>query len=417
MATLKGVIFGVEDVLIQRGKLAPQVAILAETGKLIRFLKSRGIDSAVLTNQSWNVQTNSGTQSLQQFVETRWGVKLNWYQCAKDGMPPKQSAESIAHVRNQKGWNANETLFVGNSEVDMQAAVNGKILLLNAHWYDHNMDYGFAFDSPKEVARFVDTFCLREHLWYFQIDDPPIRSYALAPLGSYFNETKYYSEDFLKNVKRELGEDQEFWVKFLCTGMYFSGVYEEVDYISPYPKHQAGEYPEILTTALTTFAKCFRTAYIPNLIDRHTTALKSQFNRNFVKHDNQLDTIRLNPTPERWVKGSPRVYKNFPIKKGKSVLVIDDVCTKGMSFEGARAYLSAVGANVISVSFLKALNHDYEALNTVRLPNGPFRKNKGIKTSVARVYSFVEHVTDRQAPAELTDRLRQYQNWDWPDGL
>ncbi len=419
MAKLKGVIFGVENVLVKPGSLSPHAETLGETGKLVRFLRSKDVESVVMTNQEW-VMTNSKTKQkvpLKDAIEKEWGVALNWFQCAKDGVPAKQSAEAIAHVREKMGWEPNETLFIGNSEIDMQSAVNGSILLLNAEWYEKNMEYGFGFDSPKEVARFIDTFCFREHFWYFAVEDGPIRVFCLAPLGSFYDEYKYYSNDFLANVKNGLGQDEDFWTKFLCTSMYFSGLYEGVNYITAYPKHQKGQYQQFLIKPMTTFAKCFRTSYIPDLIARHTTAIKSQFNRDKASHLNQLNSICLNAKPSRIVKGEPKAYANFPIKTGKTVLVIDDVCTKGFSFEAARAYLTATGADVVCVAFLKALKNDYDALGSITLPNGPFRGNKIGSTRTAKIYGHSKHVVDSAAPSELTERLKRYQNWDWPDGL
>src|SRR5581483_11862066 len=145
MAHLKGVIFGVENVLIKPGDVAPHIATLEETGKLVQFLKSKGVESIVMTNRSWEATKKDGTKRpLQEAIKSYWGVDLRWFQCGKDGIPAKQSADSIQHVREQMGWEANETLFIGNTDVDMQASVNGKILLLNAQWYEKQMDYGFS---------------------------------------------------------------------------------------------------------------------------------------------------------------------------------------------------------------------------------------------------------------------------------
>jgi hypothetical protein len=419
MAKLKGVIFGVENVLAREGQRLPHKAILAETGRLVRFMKSKGVESVVMTNMEWSVTTpeTQGSRPLQDVIEEEWGVKLYWFQCAKGDVPAKQSAESIKYVRDKMGWKVNETLFVGNTVSDMQASVNGKILLLNAEWYDNNMEYGFGFESPREVARFIDTFCFRDHLWYFKIEAPPLRVYSLAPLGSFYDELKYYSKDFIENVKNELGQDEEFWTRFLCTSMYFSGIYEDVNYITAYPKHDKGNYPEVLVKPMTTFAKCFRKTYIPDLLKRHTTAIKSQFNRSTVNHENQLNTVCLNANPYRIVNGVAKPYANFPVKRGKSVLVIDDVCTKGMSFEAARSLLTKIGAPVICVSFLKALKHDYEALGPVSLPKDPFVKHSVASVTKKKLFTWRDHICDAAAPAELTERLKRYQKWDWPTGI
>jgi hypothetical protein len=412
MAHLKGAIFGVENVLIKPGELAPHTATLNETGKLVRFLQKKGVESIVMTNREWTVAQSGGTASpLQTVIEAAWGVNLRWFQCSRGGVPAKQSAESIRYVRNQMGWTANETVFVGNTPVDMQASVNGLILLLTAEWYEPGTGYGFPCDSPKEAARFIDTFCFRDHFWYFKIEDDPLRVYSLAPLSNFFDEMKYYSDDFIANVKNELRHDEDFWAKFLSTSLYFSGLYEHVNYITSYPKHQAGKYRQVLIQPMTTFAKCFRKNYIPDLVWRHTTALKSQFHRSTVTHLTQINSIHLNPAPQR-KPGTP--YAKFPVGHGKTVLLIDDVCTKGMSFEAARAYLMASGAKVICISFLKALKHDYQSLGNLRFPNGAFRQNTFSAVPLGKTYRLSHHVVDPAATGELDKRLKRYQSWDWP---
>jgi hypothetical protein len=320
-------------------------------------------------------------------------------------------------VRDERGWKANETLLIGNTDADMQSAVNGKVLLLNAQWYEKTMDYGFPCETPKEVARFIDTFCFRDRFWYFKIEDDPIQVYSLAPLSTFFEEAKYYSENFLDNVKNELALDEDFWARLLSTSTYFDGIYESVNYFTAYPKHEAGGHSKVLIRPMTKFAQCFRKSYLTDLVMRHTTALKSQFHRSVVTHATQLDTINLLQHPQRISGGQLKPYKNFPIKKDSKVLIIDDVCTKGMSFEAARVYLNQVGANVICVSFLKALKHGYESLSHVLLPQGPFRPNKATDITYGKKYRLDEYIADSDAPARLTMRLRNYKNWDWPAGI
>src|SRR3546814_9839346 len=74
-----------------------------------------------------------------------------------------------------------------------------------------------------------------------------------------------------------------------------------------------------------------------------------------------LNTIRLNPAPVRGVGGKP--YKSPPARGGKRILVVDDICTEGNSFEAARAYLRAAGAQAVCVSWLKTINTDYRAVS------------------------------------------------------
>lgn len=419
MAELKGVIFGWDNVLVAMGKIAPHAPTLEEIGKLVRFLTKNGVEILVVTNKKYIVKDEvTGEETpAKDYFEKAWGVMIDWHLCGQNGGAGKQSHAGFQAVLDAKGWKANNAVFVGNSAADMQAAVNNKLLLLTAKWYPDTKEttpYGFHFKEPKGVARFIDVFCLRGHHWYYTINDGPIEVYTLAPLGNYFAESKYYSDDFIKNVKDELALDDEFWARFLSTSMYFSGVYEKVDYITAYPKHKLEQWPAFLVKPMDTFAKSFNKRYIPDLIQRHTTAVKSQFNRDSVTHTNQLNTINLRQLPTRIVKGENKPYAKFPIDEGKTVLVIDDVCTKGMSFEAARLYLNGLGIRVVSVAFLKARNHAYASLKSAKLPFGAFGHNKVTELTPGKSYGYNEHIIDTAATGELTKRLQRYQKWDWP---
>jgi predicted amidophosphoribosyltransferase len=421
MAELKGVIFGWDNVLLAKGSLAPHAATLAETGKLVQFFHKRGVEIVVVTNQKYVLKdkTTGKETPAKEYFENAWGVTIDHHLCGQDGGAGKQSQAGFQAILAAKGWKPNNVVIVGNSETDMQMAVVNKVLLLTAKWYPDTLEttaYGFHFNEPKGIARFVDVFCLRGHHWFYKIEDGNVQVYALAPFGTsdYYSESKYYSSDFLNNIKNEMKKDEDFWAKFLATSMYFSGLYEKVDYFTAYPKHKADQWPEILVGPMDTFGKSFNKRYIPDLIRRHTTAVKSQYNRDTVDHANQLNTIQLSQLPIRIVKGEEKKYANFPIKEGKTVLVIDDVCTKGMSFEAARCYLNGLGINVISVAFLKARNHSYASLAEAKLPFGAFGKNKVSNIKPGKLYSYREHIVDTETVAELTDRLKRYQNWKYP---
>ncbi|MFO0938349.1 MAG: hypothetical protein U0798_17730 [Gemmataceae bacterium] len=421
MAELKGVIFGWDNVLLAKGSLAPHAATLDETGKLVQFLHKRGVEIVVVTNQRYILKNNTTGKETpaKEYFEKAWGVSIEHHLCGQDGGAGKQSHAGFNAILASKSWTPNNAVYVGNTTADMQTAVNNKLLLLTAKWYpdtSETTEYGFHFKEPKGIARFIDVFCLREHHWFYKIEDGKVQVYTLAPFGTsdHYNESKYYSNDFLTNIKNEMQRDEEFWAKFLATSMYFSGVYEKVDYITAYPKHRANQWPEVLVRPMDTFGKSFNKRYIPDLIQRHTTAVKSQYNRDTVDHANQLNTIQLTQLPTRIVKGEEKRYANFPVKAGKTVLVIDDVCTKGMSFEAARRYFNELGINVISVAFLKARNHGYASLTDAKLPSGAFGNNTATNIKPGKHYGYREHIVDTKTVAELTERLKRYQNWDWP---
>jgi hypoxanthine phosphoribosyltransferase len=162
---------------------------------------------------------------------------------------------------------------------------------------------------------------------------------------------------------------------------------------------------------MTAFAKCFRGNYLPDLVVRHADAPESKRNRGTVTHLDQLNTICLRPDPLK--RGKER-YKKPPLASGKTVLVVDDICTQGFSFEAAGAYVRKTGANVVFVSLLKTLNRDYESMVATHLPRGAYQPNHFNSVGRGKVYPYRSHIADHASPTELRSKLRQYHDWDWP---
>jgi hypoxanthine phosphoribosyltransferase len=111
-----------------------------------------------------------------------------------------------------------------------------------------------------------------------------------------------------------------------------------------------------------TFGKCFNKGYLHDLIERHTTATKSQTARNqgiVFDHHNQFNTIKLNKLP---TKNYGNVYKNAPLKRGKTVLLVDKICTKGWSLEAARKFVEGTGSKTIMITWLKTINTDIQTI-------------------------------------------------------
>lgn len=409
---LKGMIFSIGDVLSST-RWSQQT--FSEIILLLKFIQSKGLQPIVLANRP---QAFDG-QSVESLITQQVG-EFPWFMTIRDNLPMKPKAGAIKHVLGVMGWDETEAMYVGNKDDDMRTAVNGGVLFLNACWYGQNTNYGIKFETPLDVGRFIDIFCLRDSLWHYQIKDESLEYYSLGTFSTMRPDLAVYSEDAKNSAKFGAGHP-DFWTKYLWSTIYFSEVYKRVQFVAPYPGHKSSEISvasNIIEEPMLAFTKCFRITYLRDLIIRHTTAQKSQKARNSgiqIDHNTQLSTINLNPHPLRGSGDS--TYKNSPIK-GKTVLVVDDICTRGYSLEAARIYLENAGANVICLSWLKTINSDYtKNVTPYSSKIDPYTPNEQWPDSQSKSFPYQRYITDRDAAGEIETKLAAYKEWVWPTGL
>jgi hypoxanthine phosphoribosyltransferase len=158
-----------------------------------------------------------------------------------------------------------------------------------------------------------------------------------------------------------------------------------------------------------------RRKLLPDLIIRHTDAKKSQSMRRAgerLSHLNQLNTIHLNRTPIKSVQKDTR-YARSPLRRDRTVLVVDDFCTNGYSLEAARLNIMRTGAEVICVSWLKTINTDYLELipSSNWDPYSPI-KHDSLPGHIQR-HSYGEAVAENRAASEVDEKFRAFCNWRW----
>ncbi len=414
---LKGAIFSLHDVLVKQGTI--DGALFDETLRLVRYLKMRGVEPVFISNHDWTVTTSDKAQPFRTLLEDRLGP-VSYYIGGQDGMPYKPRADSTAHILTAKGWQKNEVVYVGNTTDDMKTAANGGLLFINAMWHGVASPYGFQFESPRDVARFVDCLCLGLTSWFWALEQGDLRVYALAPfttLSPKYAQAHAYSENAKATSKHGAG-DANFWGRLLAARIYFSGLADEIDYITAYPGHAPTSNLTVIGEALNILGQSLRKSYLPDLIVRHAKAVKSQTARatgGSVGLDNQLNTIRLNPAPARGVGG--KFYKSPPARGGKRVLVVDDICTEGNSFEAARAYLKAAGATTVCVSWLKTINTDYRAVSPSFATFNPYVPHTFPAAIGTTNHWYTSAISSHAAPTDLADVYNRYFNWGWPSGI
>lgn len=408
---LKGVILSVEDTLLNTGKIKQNV--FDEVKKLMALFKLRGIKPVLLANQQRNITLKSGEKvDLHDALEREFDDMEIFSVHRNPEIPYKPYAASTAYVMEKMGWESNEVIYIGSSDNDMKTAVNGKLLFLRASWYSNNTDYGFQFDTPKEMARFIDTLCCRDHFWSHEIIDGDFEYYALAPFSTFKAEFSKYSENARAAAKFGRG-NVDFWLGALVTSLYFTGIHKRINFITAYPGHAAGFDNDKMSDDLETFGDCFRKNYLPDLIVRHKTAQKSQTARiqgiQF-DHHNQLNTIKLNSAP---MKTETERYKASPLGRNKTLLLVDDICTKGWSLDAARKYVEQTGTKIIMVTWLKTINTNFCTIGDTGKFN-PYKINHFIDIPMGKEYNYHTYLVDHNASEELGEQLEQYLNWDWP---
>jgi hypothetical protein len=129
---------------------------------------------------------------------------------------------------------------------------------------------------------------------------------------------------------------------------------------------------------------------------------------------NQLTTIRLNSAPQRGLTG--KVYRSPPVRGGKTVLLVDDFCTEGNSFEAGSAFINATGAKTICLSWLKTINTQYRALSKPLAKFDPYSPLVLKGPLETKIYSYSGAIASRTAQINLDDIYQRYYEWAWPPG-
>jgi hypothetical protein len=415
---LKGAIFSLHDVLAKQGPI--EGGMLSEALRLLRYLKKRGVEPVFISNKAWTVtNTDTGvTKSFREVLEAELGM-VGYYLGGIDGMPYKPEAAAPAFILQKQGWTNREVVFIGNSEIDMKTANTGQLMFLNATWHGTTNPYGFQFGSPLDIARFIDCHCLGLSNWFWAINDGPLRVYAMAPfstLSSQYLQAHAYSASARATAKSGVG-DSSFWGRLLAARVYFSGLVDEIDYITAYPGDAPDSVPTVIGDALNILGGSLRKSYLPDLLIRHSKAQKSQSARIAgisVDVRNQLTTIRLNPAPQRGLTG--KAYKRMPVGPGKTVLLVDDFCTEGNSFEAGRAFIDSTGARTICLSWLKTIKTDYRAITPPIKIKSPYEVRGMAPMPPTKFYSYNASIVSRAAQTDLADVYRRYFDWAWPAG-
>lgn len=400
--SLKLLLISPSGTLAKDGKLDPK--LIGDLCGVIERLGAAGVRTAVWSNRRWTV--NSGTP-LQQYLSER-AKRAVEYVGAAIGYPARRRSGSVSPILERFGVSRSETILVGNGDEDLMAGVNNQLLLVRPAWYPTSSEYGFEVKSIAELERFCAVFGLREHPIFWSVNDQGLRAYAMGPYSTKIQAYAGFGIDAFKAAKYEQGA-LEFWHRLVVSSLYFSGLISDVSYITTYPSHEKGTKVRAVDDVMTLLGKCFRKTFYPDLIGRHTTSIKSSFATPAQKtFANQLNTTKLNPFPHPY--GGEEARRTAVSLKGKTVLVVDDICTNGRSLDCARAYIEAAGGKVISFAWLKTINSSYLRMDPAPKLK-PFQVNTIQQEPAHTEYPYANSIKDHEAPAEIASLLDTYRAW------
>ena len=242
-----------------------------------------------------------------------------------------------------------DVVVLGTSEEDFLMAVNSRSILLACGWCP-DLDaktkrYGVLVDAPQRLEQVIG-FLEDKHPWYFQHHSAFLDVFSLTDAG-----TKYESDAQLKRLAERLqsclknGQPiyKNAFRLHLLSSLYSTDGFKSADVWSYYPSSDSkNSGQEIMTEfselARTTFGKRNKGP----LVIRHKPSVKRHMSggdRNDPR--SQLDTIHLNPE-----------YRDK--LAGKTVVIMDDYLTRGVSFGVSASLLQKAGAaKMIGVSMGK----------------------------------------------------------------
>lgn len=402
--SLKLVLISPSGTLLKDNQLHPQ--LVADLSGVIQRLNLLGVRTAIWSNRRWI--DSQGKKPLEQFFSEQAGCQVEYMRAGTSGFPARRRAGSVTPVLGHFGVSSSETILVGNGDEDLMAGVNNQLLLARPGWYPTESEYGFKVASIAELERFCTVFGLRAHPIYWSVNDHGLRVCAMGPYSTKIKEYAGFGADAFRAAKLEQGS-LEFWHRLIVSSLYFSGLIFEVKYIASYPGHARGTKVRAVDEVMTSLGKCFRKTFFPDLIERHATAPKSAFagptQKTFM---NQLNTIKLNPYPHPY--GSAAARKTPIALQGKTVLIVDDICTNGRSLDCARAYIESAGGDAVSFAWLKTINSSYLRMDSLPALK-PFQVNSVSPEPASTAHGYGDGIVDQEAPAEISILLDKYKAW------
>lgn len=336
--TIQAVILDLSGTLLNNsGQVVPDIS------NMISRLINQNIDIFIASNNRYDT---SKLKRLLLIDEHRF-----LYPKKVGGIKGKRSF--VNYVCSQLGIPPNKLLYLGDSQNDFIEAINSNVIFFLASWSNPSFPYGIPVNTPGEFADIVETFFLKDELWYYSIEDKDGQDRDVVVRA--LLDPDIPKDTGIMNILKNKGEYtgirkikafkiDEYLSLHLLASIYLEGLHLRSSNGKPiwclYPGHE-GDYGSVLDSFTMMCSRLFREHYKQELILRHTNAPSNWQTRHSGGTpiiDTQLQTIQLNPQFKDKIKDHP-------------VIVMDDFTTEAYGFETARNFLfNAKASSVICIA-------------------------------------------------------------------
>jgi hypothetical protein len=293
--------------------------------------------------------------------------------------------QRLLKVNEPNGLKRSDVVIFGASDTDFFMAVHSKTLLARCDWVPDKGErerikyYGLPVNSPKGMPSLVSILRDNEP-WYFQYQGHELGVYALTDAGTIteLDAGALVLKERLKNcLKTGAPQNRKEFIAHLLSSLCATEAARSADWWGWYPSSKANNddvevMREFCRLAQTTFG---RKSHGP-LFMRHKPAPARHLQKGARTDPRmQIETVHINPD-----------YRGH--LEGKTVAVLDDYITYGLSFGVAAAMLRKAGVSkILGIAMGKFGNcaeiYDIEVESDVFTPINAF-KNNGYRDMIGR---------------------------------
>jgi hypothetical protein len=256
----------------------------------------------------------------------------------------KQSGEIVQRLldANKGKLKHSDVVVLGGTNADFFMAVQSQTLLVRCEWTpleDRIRHYGIPLREAKAIPQLVEVLRDKEP-WYFKYTSKFLDVFSLTNSGT-IGETDAGILQLIDRLKGCLKEgavrNRDEFTAHLLSSLYVTDAFREVDWWGWYPSSQIITGPEVMESFCTLARTTFHRNSKGPLFTRHKSTIRRSHHRKEIDNDDptsEITTLHLNPAYEGHLEG-------------KTIAVLDDYLTYGLSFGVASALFKKAGVSKV----------------------------------------------------------------------